>query len=78
MENSNYVLILLENHFEVIKFYFQERINSSQIPHSEFENICKNVFYQLNVNLRAQIHEKDFLYFCKVNKSRLLDIAKNV
>lgn len=78
MTNSDYVINLLENHFELIKIYFQERLISTQISSSEFENLSKTVFKQLNMNLRAQVSERDFLSFCKKNKSRLLDSTLNV
>lgn len=78
MADSDYVINLLENHFELIKIYFQNRLTSTLISPSEFENLSKTVFKELNMSLRAQVNEKDFLTFCKKNKSRLLDLTPNV
>lgn len=78
MTNFETITQILENHFELIKFYFQSKISSPVVSDSEFETLSKNVFNQLSVNLRAQVTEKEFLHFCKLNKSRLLDLTQNV
>lgn len=75
MAHSEEVLQILENQFELIKFYFQERVSNMPLEDSEFETISKNVFNQLSVNLRSQVSQKDFLHFCKTNKSRLLNTS---